>query len=73
MSIVDYAKNSTPLINLTFFPGANAGLYWSSTSNVAAPGNAHIVHFGTGETGATANGSKSTANDNFFRCVRTAS
>lgn len=66
-SIVDYAKPSTPTIDLNAFPntqnGTN-GTYWSSNTYAQTTNNVWVVFFSFGGTG---NGSKT--NSYFVRCV----
>jgi hypothetical protein len=71
VSLVDYTKSSTPVIDTTMFQGVNGGLpanasLWSSSANaMSSSGAAWLVDFRVGSTG-TAPGK----GVNSFRCVR---
>jgi hypothetical protein len=68
-TIVDYADDTTPLINSTYFPNTDSAFYWTSTSaaNDGSPEEAYGINFDNGYTvlrgkdGSTYN----------YRCVRT--
>jgi hypothetical protein len=47
-SIVDNNKNSSPYINLTFFPNTDASRYWSSTTYIPNRSVTWAVVFNTG-------------------------
>jgi len=50
LSLVDYAKTTTPAINMTLFPGALSSRYWSSTTVADYTAHAWSVDFDYGDS-----------------------
>ena len=62
--IADYTTYD-PAINTTFFPNANASIYWSSTPGVNSASSPWVVDFDYGDVG-----SEDMPSYNYVRCVR---
>ena len=45
MTIVDYGRQSPPLINATFFPNTKSSEYWSSSAHATSATDAWLVNF----------------------------
>lgn len=68
-SIADFDGVAAPLISTAFFPQTANFAYWSSSSSLASPSQAHTVNFSNGQLNATVDGLKTGLR--FTRCVRT--
>ncbi len=62
--IADYTTYN-PAINTTFFPNANASIYWSSTPGVNSPSSPWVADFYHGDVG-----SEDESGYYYVRCVR---
>ena len=49
-TLVDYAANPPPAIDLTAFPGTPAEVFWTSTAQLGSTSVAWIIDFGPGVT-----------------------
>lgn len=67
VSLTDDSRSSL-IIDTTYFPGANASFYWSSTTMANYPVNAWDVNFSSGSVGQ--GGSSTKASSYYVRCVR---
>ena len=64
-SILDYTKNTNPLINLSYFPNTESNIYWTSTTLVSSPTSVLNVSFYSGSSNNLAK-----LNNNYYaRCV----
>jgi hypothetical protein len=71
-TIIDYSiPYPGPTINTTYFPNANASVYWSSTTYAYGPYNAWVVYFDYGlEGGYGKDGGDVNYYVRYVRCVR---